>query len=750
MDNIIKVKVKPTKCLFSSENFKIYSFNVIENIEGEVKLNRYRNFTIKGDYQSLMIDDEYTAEVIYEGEDKYGHQYVAYSIYKDKPTNQQEALDFFKGIINERKLIALSKAYPDFIDRILKDEPMDLSNIKGIKEKTFNKIKEAVIDNIGLMEFHSKFSKFGLTATQMKRIQRQYKTVDNFQEKLNIDIYKTLLDVDGIGFIIADKIALSINPSLKKSVARMTGCVRYYLEEVKQKGNTWVYDKKLYKDCIEHTPECIDKFGYALENDMFYYDKANDRVAFKSVYDEEMEICQNLLKLLKMSKDSRIDIDLEDICNGFEFDLTSEQRQAIENVFKYKVSILGGNAGSGKTFSTQVLIKALEKQGLSYILLAPTGKASQQMSIYTEREASTIHRGLGYRPELGFEYNENNTLPYDVVVIDENSMTDIMLFKSVLRAIDYDKTRLLLIQDFAQIPSVSCGNIAYDLVESNIIPVTRLTKIFRYDKGGLIKIATDTREGRKFVDNKDTSTFTVFGDEKDFMVINKDGQESIDRLKQGYRTLINRGVKPIDILVLTSMNKGAFGTVELSKLLQEIANPEDSFKKEVTLRGTIFREGDLLMQVKNNYRGKAYNGDFYSDDIDDDEEETEDVEIFNGNFGILKEIIEFADKKYFIIEFNGQEVIYNEADMSNVLLGYSITTFKAQGSSAKYVFAMLPASHKYMLNRNLMYVAFTRAKVKCYAIGTHSTINATLKKSAQLSRDTFLKYMLMEEGRELM
>lgn len=751
MDDIIKVKARPKRRLFGSDNFKIFSFDLIENVEGKVYLNQYKNFTAKGDYQELALGEEYILDLIYEGEDKYGHQYKAISVFRDKPKTEEETMNFFKGIINEKKLKALYEVYPNFVDMILQDKPFDTSKIKGVKGKSLQKIKDAVIDNIGLMDFYTEFSKFGLANGDMKKIKKRYGTVDNFKEKLEKDIYRTLLDIDGIGFLTADKIALSLKPELAKSVSRMVGCIRYYIDDVKSQGNTWISIKKLYKFCVEHTPECISKFDLAIQDKLFFYDSANNLISLLSIYEEEKEICNTLFEMLSLSKDSSINVNLEKIFNSFDFELTENQKQAVENVFKYKVSILGGFAGSGKTFSTQVIVKALENLNMSYALAAPTGKASQQISIYTNREASTIHRLLDYNPskETGFfGFNEENKLDYDVIFIDENSMTDIFLLKHLLRAIDIQKTRIIFIQDFAQIPSVSYGNVAYDLVQSGVIPTTKLDKIFRYDKGGLMKVATDTRNGKQFVSSSNNDKYTVFGEDKDFMIINSEGVEIVERLKQGYSQLISRGVNPIDILVLSSMNKGDYGTVQLNKHLQPIANPKSDDKKEVIINNMLFRENDLIIQTRNNYKGIKYEDNFL-DYIYDEDTLVSNIEIFNGNFGIIKEIKTYLGRNYFIIEFNGVEVIYEEKDMRNVLLGYSITTFKAQGSSSDYAFVILPNAHKYMLNRNLMYVAFTRAKIKCYALGTHLTINSTLLKSAQLSRDTFLKHLLMEKAWEI-
>lgn len=379
---------------------------------------------------------------------------------------------------------------------------------------------------------------------------------------------------------------------------------------------------------------------------------------------------------------------------------------------------------SGKTQTIQSLINMLDDNNKSYMLMASTGKASKILSSYTKKPATTIHRGLGFNPGKGWLYNHKNPLDVNVVIVDETSMVDIFLAKHLLDAIDVNRTKLVFVFDEAQIPSVSCGKFAYDMINSEVIPYTRLTKIFRYDEGGLYWVATETRNGNQFVE----STYTGiknFGNNKDYSLISVPQEKTIDYTLKLYQQLLNNGNTIDDIMVTMALNKGDYGTIEVNRKIQEIANTPSAHKKEIKLKINTFREQDKVMQIVNNYT--AINSDY--------EEDT----IFNGDTGT---IIKIKGDEVFV-DYRDKVIIYGRSDLDQLMLAYAVNIYKMQGSSAKNIILLTPKAHTYMLNRNLLYTGQTRAKQRVYHIGTPKTINIALKKSANYERCTFLKDMLM-------
>ncbi len=390
----------------------------------------------------------------------------------------------------------------------------------------------------------------------------------------------------------------------------------------------------------------------------------------------------------------------------------------------------------GKTASTKALLDMLDEYNYSYVLYAPTGKASKNFYQNTNRHASTIHRGLGFNPVQGFFYNETNKLPYDYIIVDEATMIDIYLMRSLLRAIDENRSKLIFICDPAQIPSVGCGNCIQDIINSNMFPVIFLDKVFRYKDGGLAKIATDTRNGEMFIFEEGVQKF---GDDFIFVPTSKD--TLIDKIISAYNKMLDKGGTIDDIVVLSAYNVGEHGTYKINSIIQNLINPSNGEMELSYVRQKFeikFRINDRVMQVVNNYQAPLFK---HEDQLKKDEEYTA---IFNGDDGkIIKIGTNHKGVKYMVVDFNGELVLYRDDDIRDLLLAYSISGHKSQGSGYKYVIAVTPPTHKFFLNRNLLYVMYTRTKKFIYNIGTIDTIESALKKSENLNRQTHLKDLLI-------
>lgn len=389
---------------------------------------------------------------------------------------------------------------------------------------------------------------------------------------------------------------------------------------------------------------------------------------------------------------------------------------------------------SGKSFTIGKLIEILDKSQKSYIILAPTGKASKTIAQYTKRDASTIHRGLAFNPSNmpPWRYNKDNKLNVDLVIVDETSMVDVFLMENLLNAIDITNTKLLLIGDPAQIPSVSCGNVYQDMLNSKIFPTTTLTKIFRYGEGGLYKVATNIRSGNEYF-QKIEKEITPFGENKDYVFVKCSKEDANKKVLQIYHSLIKKEIPYSDIVVTMAMNKNENGSVMVNKLIQAYLKKNTTYLTDDSIEygKNKFYVGDIVMQTKNDYKAQTISGMVKP--------------IFNGTLGIIVDI----KGQDIHIKFDDDIMLYKKSGLNNILLGYAINTFKCQGSQFPYVIYSHPSSHSYFTNRNLAYTAVSRTQKQCYHISDEKTVKTALRKSAIFDRNTLLKSLILKKYKEV-
>jgi len=471
-------------------------------------------------------------------------------------------------------------------------------------------------------------------------------------------------------------------------------------------------------------------------------------VSLRYTYEIERKIAQRLLANLKMDEKDYWNFDVDKYRNVDNFMLSDEQMDIVNGILNNRILMLIGGAGVGKSSSVSAVINMLEDNCKTYMLLAPTGKASKVISEYTHKQASTIHRALGYQPTNKLAYNEENKLSVDVVIVDEFSMVDIFLFDHLLDAIDFSRTRLLIIGDDAQLPSVSCGNLLYDFINSKKIYTSTLTKVFRYGEGGLMQVATKIRFSQPYLSKEMQSKATSFGNNKDYTFVDLQSEVIPRNTVALYKKLLDDGYTINDIQVLTAKKVGSCGTNVLNNALQKVANKNYGSEENIVIGETTYYVGDLVIQMVNNYKALIYD-DNNNNPFSDDECTGETAFVANGETGIIKKI----ERNHVIIDFDGISVVYAKSDMLSVKLGYAITTHKSQGSSSKIIIFTTPRSDTFMLNSNLIYVGLTRTKERCYHLGSLATVNMAVKKKANLDRHTFMLYLLQnlteEECKEI-
>lgn len=739
MEKIFKFKAKMLVSRFISDTFKIYVVDINKHIYRDIKPNKSNQFILVGTMPELSPDVDYDIEAKQVINPKFGVQYEVKRISRDIPRDADSTKLFLKEIINENQAEILISVYPDIVNKIIKNDllDIDLSKTKGIKAKTFEKIRKKVLNNFALIEVIDIFGGM-LSFTVASKLIEAYKNPEVIETMMKKNPYKALCMLSRIGFKTADAILLSLenetinnpnklkfrfNNKLKDSSDRMMACLDYMLSETELQGNTKADFTTLREECGKLVPECLHHFVNVMKDEtLFYIDYEDKTIAKRSTFNSEKYVAESVNKLI--SSTIRWDICPEEYRNIDNISLTDEQLNTIKLMCDNNMLLLSSPGGTGKSSSVVSLLNALDDKKIKYELMTPTGASAKVLSEYTKRPCFTIHR------RLQLQSKEIVTLNTDLVVIDEFSMVDLKLFEQVCQRLDLSKTKLLLVFDPYQLPSVSCGNLAQDFIESKLIPLNSLTKVFRYDEGGIMQVATNIRNSAKFLDNNTTGT-KVMGSKRDFIYIEKNQEQLLPLLMNVYKKLLDEGFDINDIMVLSSQNKGEFGTVAINKKLQQLFIGQTEQTDFIEIGENRFYLNDKVIQIRNNYKVPLY----FEDDIDRDDDDPNSItEIMNGNIGKIVKI--FKEKKLAVIEFGNELCLYGGDNFNDILLGYCITYHKSQGSAASQVVMIAPKSHTFMLNSNLLYVGATRSKKRLIMLGNINTINSSIKKKANLTRKT--------------
>lgn len=731
---------------FISEDFKIYKIEIDKNIYPNLKQNNKKEYIIVGNIHNLVPDIEYTIRATEENK-KYGYQYKVLNVKREKPTNKTTAKKFLTEVLTHKEADVLLKVYPDIIDKVIKNDldDIDLSLTKGIKEKKFEKIKNNIIENFCLIDLIDEFGG-NLSINIIKKLYDKFTSTKAIKQQMKANPYNCLCQLSRVGFKTSDSILLGMEEQfknnqtedsfqfdhdLKTSETRMKACINYLLEENESNGNTRIDLKEIRKECNKLTPQCIQHFVKIIKNSKdLYLDMNSKTLSLKKAYETEKYIAEKINYMLK-NKNQKWNIPYEIYREDKDIVSTDEQLNTLKGVCQYNVSILTAPAGAGKSQSVKMLVNMLEDNNKTYLLATPTGKSSEVLATYVDRDAGTIHRQLKYNPseDPAWGFNANNKLKVDVVVIDEFGMVDIYLMKHLLDAIDFENTKLLLVFDSYQLSSVGCGNIAHDLLTSKIIPTTFLTKIFRYNEGGLMQIVTKIRNGEQFLPD-DFKGVKIFGQKKDYIYLERPQNMIINEILKIYTKLLKDNFSINDVMVLSAYNKGEYGTKNINNYIQQLIQKNED-NRYIQRGDTKFYKGDKIIQIKNNY--KAVN--IY--------EET--ASVYNGNTGVVIDI----GWNEMIVDFGKEQIVYTKENLDEIELGYCISIHKAQGDNSKNIILISPKAHTFMLNSNLLYVGGTRAKLRVFHIGNIRTINKALKKKENLQRNTFLKDLLIEVNNHL-
>jgi exodeoxyribonuclease V alpha subunit len=637
--------------------------------------------------------------------------------------------------------------------RIMEEEPERLAEVKGISERMAREIGVQAEEKRELRDAVLFLQKYGISGTFAARIHETYGM--GLYGILRENPYKLAEDISGIGFKKADEIAAKAGIRID-SEYRMQSGLFYTLKEAAGEGHSYLPEEKLLEKAAEllgvQEEVLVGQLeNLAIEKKIILKKEEEKKLAYvSSFYYAEMRCARMLIDLNRaMEAEGSITPAEENARLGKiraleqmqKIELDELQRQAILESLRHGVLILSGGPGTGKTTTINVMIRYFEQEGLDILLAAPTGRAAKRMTEATGYEAKTIHRMLELNGSISeeaggrgakFEKNEENPLEADVVIVDEMSMVDLFLLQALLRAV-MQGTRLILMGDKDQLPSVGPGQVLHDLIKSNAFPTIILKKIFRQaGESDIVVNAHRIQEGKSIaLDNKSKDFF--FLERNDVNVIYK-------HIVQLVQDMLPRYVQasPADIQVLTPMKKGSLGVEALNRALQQYLNPPEPGKKEHAAGSeNVFRVGDKVMQIKNNYQLEWEIVSEYNIVID------KGIGIFNGDMGIIREINDFASA--LVVEFDEhRRVTYPFAGLEELELAYAVTIHKSQGSEYPAVVMPILSGPRLLLNRNLLYTAVTRARNCVTILGSSLTLQEMIDNSGENRRYTSLDKRICE------
>ncbi len=703
-------------------------YTVLNLVNGEDEITCVGIFSTIAEGENIEATGDYTDHPTY------GTQFKVVS-FEEKAPEDQEAIERYLGSgaikgIGLAMAARIVRRFKEDTFRIIEEEPERLVEVKGISERKAMEIASQVNEKRDLRQAMIFLQQFGITMNLAVKIYNKYG-----QEVYGIlkeNPYRLADDIEGVGFRTADDIAAKAGIRTDSDFRVRSG-ILYTLLQASGEGHTFLPQEELTaktSELLGIDKEIIEKNYMDLSIDRkIIMKQSGDQVQIYSSSFYYMEAnTATMLRELDITYDVA-DAEIEQRIHNIEkqtgMQLDEHQVQAVKEAVRNGLLIITGGPGTGKTTTINTIIRYFEIEGMDIFLAAPTGRAAKRMSETTGFEARTIHRMLelngGMEGSAGFERNETNPLETDVVIIDEMSMVDITLMNSLLKAIA-PGTRLILVGDINQLPSVGPGSVLKDIIQSEAFNVVMLTKIFRQaSTSDIIVNAHKINRGEEVsLDNKSMDFFFLKRYEADIII-----NVVLQLVKQKLPKFVD--ATPYDIQVLTPMRKGLLGVERLNGILQQYLNPPDKSKREKEHGDMVFREGDKVMQTKNNYQLEWEIRTKFGLTVD------KGMGIFNGDMGIIIEINDFAETM--TVEFDeGRKVEYSYKLLDELELAYAITIHKSQGSEYPAVVIPLLNGPSMLMNRNLLYTAVTRARKCVTLVGNDATFNQMIQNTSQQKR----------------
>lgn len=646
---------------------------------------------------------------------KYGQTFKVRSFKEILPTDADSIYKYLaSGMVKGIGPVTARRLVDKFGDKtldVLENDPESVKELKGIGKKVLEKISSSMEEQKGTRELMLFLKGHDIPNGIANKIYRTYG--EDSMAVLKENPYRLADEMEGVGFKKADAVARSLGMDLTNPHRIKSGVI-FTLKTAAEEGSTFLPEDELIAKAasgevlgLESTAG-VEKAVKEMKVSRGEKERAELIDDGGNIYLPYLFICESNVakKVKRMAKFSlkAIPIDLAEICRKTGKAYNTEQRNAIASSLSRGMTVITGGPGTGKTVTVEAIITAAEMAGKNVLLAAPTGRAAKRMTEVSGRKAKTIHRLLEYGQD-GFYYNKENPLKGDLLIVDEVSMLDISLAYSLLQAVP-DEMRLVLVGDNDQLPSVGCGRVLKDIIDSERVSVIRLTRIYRQgEKSRIVTNAHAVNEG-KMPD--------LGNDADDFRFFREDEREGVrDRILRLYvRLVAKHGMDKVQILTPMRRNGDPIGAADLNKAVQALVNGTGD---EVERGATIFRKNDKVMQMKNDY----------------------DKDVFNGDIGVVSSVN--PAEKAVTVNFYGREVTYVKGELDGLELAYATTVHKSQGSEYSIVLVPVHMSQYIMLQRNLLYTAMTRAKRCCVLVGTQAAISTAVHRAGSDNRKTALK-----------
>ena len=714
------VKLTPMRMIFNNpeSNFSIISCRTKdESIETHPQ---YGTISLKGTGiadlkmgQSIdciiepCVDDKY----------KYSYKFIGFAgfVAKDGKFNLTEKaeLQTLRSLMTNGQAESCHAAYPHFVSMVLNGEAdkLDYKKIRGVGKVLLPRYIDKIKTINKRVEFMGETYAWGIEHDDdINKIAATYKNVYGFSKDINTNPYTVMINLLEWSFDRADRAITKKTRKWIDSYERCEAATIYALKHNELDGNTRMQAKELFDVVKRKAPQCVHHLlDVVTKAAQVHYDPHSQNTALQATYSAEEHIADVIKK--KIANPHYYPMDWQKFTTVDGLELTDEQAQILEMACKQDVMMLTGSAGVGKSATTKAIIEMLEANNYTYTLLSPTGIAAKRLREATGREASTIHMFLACDGNLG-----------DYVLIDEMGMVSVHLLSMLFDKVT-DRTKIIFIADPSQLASIACGNIVEDMLDSGIVPVCNLTKVFRYNTSGIITIATDVRNG---VNDHLTDTFT------DYKFIETDTLV-IKQIEQEYARLLADGYSNDDVLILSPFNKGDVGSLAINAAIQAKFNPNELNTVGHTVNDVpiYFKMGDKVINKKNEYAMPLY--------------DTGDTAfVANGDIGTVMEIVPDEKEPYMIVRYDCGDCIVDKEHIKNTLLSYCCSIHSVQGSQAKAVIVVIDRSHVRMLSRNLLYTSVSRAQERLILIGDEVAIQEGLKVQEEKERDTWLREELIK------
>lgn len=744
----IRLKCKATKLIYQNGDFYIYAMSPITPYPKELEMGEYFTFTCKGDGLSwISLNKEYEIEVEEDGCDKKGvtnYKIVAVpsiDYHKLEHLSYDESMEILSEITTESQSKYLLDAYDNFIWLALTEgkDAIDVSKIYNVGEFRINCYLRELNVKYKYLNIQSKFKDYKVDIPDCKKLCDKYKDEDGIRKALQDNPYFVNIEVLERGFEHSDKLIMEVRNDLKDSKIRCEALMVHVLKlNESQSGNSllhgnvlWKYMKDTYK-----VPELLGMVkDVACDSELIYYNEDTSNLTLMSTYIGECKVADFVKE--KLSRNKKLNIDHTKYTEIKDGTLTEEQSNILKTICDSNIAIINAKGGTGKTSVLCATVEMFEDNHISYLLLSPTGRVANRIKEQTNGKfAQTIHKACLSCGESG--------LWVDAIFVEEFSMVSLDLMCMLINSISNPDCRIYFNGHLGQIAPIGVGCPMRDMIDSGIVPVCSLSKVFRYGEGGLYKMATDADDGKFYIgqlDYKNKDRVSI-GANKDYTYVRYNGE--VDQVIDEYARFIKRGIKPIDIAIITPWNVTDFGCINLSNKIQQLVNPsvrEDDFvERKIRDFKVLFKVQDLIMNTKNCY--SVMTVDSYNA-IKKDKRLTKDdvstVGCMNGEIGRIVDI----DNGNIIAKFNEELLVFDKPLQNNLLLAYSCTSYKLQGSECPYIITLVTPQFKDSLNKNLIYTDMSRARKEVVEIIDPTTLAERIIIDATQERKTNLKELLL-------